>query len=916
MKVTIVRFRSYVEKRTFTIPNFEIALISGISGSGKTTLLEAIAWCLYGSMQHIYPNESSPSSSLQTSVVIELPEAGGITISRCRPPDVLTVGLPCGKALVGDAATAYIVSSFGSKALWYGSSYISQGVRSPLVTLSNSEKFDLLRELTFGGEDQKETETPDYYIQRVEAQIDTVKQHLAVENAKYNCSMQVYEQGVKSNHQCIDLWGLRARSQEVVDSLSNAYILEAGRLHDAKQAYQSARDIETTIRTIEAEIASMDQRLQVLIDTTPDIKPLLLEFDRLTALCSKYSHQVTISDNLELLNKRRRVLPYMVIHDNVDTDALQRSLLEMRSVYVKLAQLMVPPAALQDTIARYIKVINDETSKSTAYTAWAYETKCNMDAYSAQAKCYDVEYAAKQEHAKAKHYAAVQLQNEVIRSNKDILQEYEGNVLLRKTMISLGKMREDLVADYAQNEVKFKNTQDKLAAHQVLVDADTIVWNGISTQPLTSSAVRDKIHTQQMVLAEESCPHCQMGVTFKEGKLHRGHATPDARTHASSLILVLEGIAHNLHELATLHTNLVYDESNLCKQVIAGPIVVPPEPALPVYQAVPICEMHKVPYDPPCRLVMAPQPVNGSDMTVTNCILRDLQSITVPPMPYVDVEAHLKSIGCKSMFHELSAQITALEQTVVASDVDIGYLNLSLAVVESQANEVRGKVQLITLLQSQVMRVVPEAPAVSSDVLAVQIAALTRDVVALQATISAGQIVIILDAQKSFLHEHHVKIMYYASYEASLLRLKVMIAEVATSAMDSVVNSINETANAILRDLFDEGIRVQLATHKVLKTKDKTKLQVNLQIRHKGTEYDSPSHLSGGEQDRISLALTLALAKANGTPFILLDECMASLNAELREKSLKVLRHHFTNKTILHICHEIVNGNHDSTIEV
>ncbi len=118
-----------------------------------------------------------------------------------------------------------------------------------------------------------------------------------------------------------------------------------------------------------------------------------------------------------------------------------------------------------------------------------------------------------------------------------------------------------------------------------------------------------------------------------------------------------------------------------------------------------------------------------------------------------------------------------------------------------------------------------------------------------------------------------------------------------------------------MEELFEDEIYIKLDTHKTLKKGDK-KLQVNLQIEYRGHVYDNANQLSGGENTRISFAITLALAKIIGTPFLLLDECMANLNEELREKSFKILKKYFHNVTILHICHEIVKGTHDSVIYV
>ena len=53
------------------------------------------------------------------------------------------------------------------------------------------------------------------------------------------------------------------------------------------------------------------------------------------------------------------------------------------------------------------------------------------------------------------------------------------------------------------------------------------------------------------------------------------------------------------------------------------------------------------------------------------------------------------------------------------------------------------------------------------------------------------------------------------------------------------------------------------------------------------------------------------------SPFLLLDECMASLNSELREKCLILLKESCSeDKIVIDVCHESVEGYHDYITKV
>ena len=77
--------------------------------------------------------------------------------------------------------------------------------------------------------------------------------------------------------------------------------------------------------------------------------------------------------------------------------------------------------------------------------------------------------------------------------------------------------------------------------------------------------------------------------------------------------------------------------------------------------------------------------------------------------------------------------------------------------------------------------------------------------------------------------------------------------------------------------------------------------------------------LSGGEKDRISLALTVALACVNPSPVLFLDECMSSLNTDLRENCIDALKKFVvaqTGKTIINIEHSGIEGYYDNVISI
>lgn len=139
------------------------------------------------------------------------------------------------------------------------------------------------------------------------------------------------------------------------------------------------------------------------------------------------------------------------------------------------------------------------------------------------------------------------------------------------------------------------------------------------------------------------------------------------------------------------------------------------------------------------------------------------------------------------------------------------------------------------------------------------------------------------------------------------------IKKLSIEPMERIIEVINNRLNEHLDTLFTETpIRVILSLFRQStgsKRDSFLKIVVNLQVYHGENNYPNINHLSGGEADRVSLALTLTLAEIFGSPILLLDECMASLDSELREACLGIIKGLSGNKiTVIDVCHETVDG--------
>lgn len=152
----------------------------------------------------------------------------------------------------------------------------------------------------------------------------------------------------------------------------------------------------------------------------------------------------------------------------------------------------------------------------------------------------------------------------------------------------------------------------------------------------------------------------------------------------------------------------------------------------------------------------------------------------------------------------------------------------------------------------------------------------------------------------------------------SLVKLREL-RKVLVDAECSLLNSTIAVANTILEDvctmLFDSPITVRLNLSKTTKTTKTTKSGVFLSVNYQGIDYEGVQGLSGGETDRVSLALLLALTSMNRFPLLLLDEPFSALDDASRGRCISAIRQ-YANKGVLCINHEDNEAAYDCAVDV
>lgn len=146
------------------------------------------------------------------------------------------------------------------------------------------------------------------------------------------------------------------------------------------------------------------------------------------------------------------------------------------------------------------------------------------------------------------------------------------------------------------------------------------------------------------------------------------------------------------------------------------------------------------------------------------------------------------------------------------------------------------------------------------------------------------------------------------------------IHETESIALTQCIDSINYHINDYLEKFFpNDSMLVDIVPFKEKSGKsvkiENTELKpgINIKVCYKGEEVELTS-LSGGEYDRVSLAIMLSFNHICKSNMILLDESIASLDTELTNEILEKLKDGLINKRIIVVAHQLGTGLFDQIV--
>lgn len=877
MRLTICGFRCYQEEKVIEFPDSGVLLLKGASGSGKSTLLTAIAWILYGGVQHVYPH-LNPNAKCYG--ILEFP---GLTIRRQKRPELLTVIHSSGR-LEDAVAQSYIDSRFGPKNVWFATSYIPQGSKSLLISASQADKMSLLMDLSFS------TENPDAILDRIDQELTTTKIRFETDKNTLERECQEFTT-LQSRYQLPESVRMTPEKKEQTQIRLQSLIEEKPRMQQRVNAYfaqKGQRDL----------LASQLQQLPTLPDL-PDRTPIEAQLIQ-TRQELQTLHQAELSRRwLELTEKRRLISP------NLD------------------AELQEMEAALQN-LRRYQKwqILNQRLQELSIQ-----QFPPNLDNL---LKTKQSELSVWQQFQR--------LQSDLPMGGREMT---DVEVLEIQSQCEAWNRQQQLGIPPEQIPVVLAELERRAAfSSQVPMAKEIQSLAAFASFSTNVSEIQEKILRMEMSLDVHRCPKCQTSLRLVNGALGVANSSPCS----------IEKINQAKQELQQRTKALRYQQLTTqlpnWSEIVAIQPLTPPElfrlQHLRSWKPVPTPTMtleelqrHRKYTSIQNQIkLLGPIPQTNPGPIVEE-LQKQLRAQQMWEMQFNQVSQELKQIGnptpTTDIESELIQKIEHLQQqrqqrqqldyaiqqmspptTIVMSGVSktLPELESEIKRLETELKEIdqlRIQKETLELRRQDLLRQLDGFQL--DDSLPAQLNDMTTEIEILTKALTDADIYEQLVQRYLKLQEMQQHVQNCWNRLGTLIALKETAQEVECATLQETVDSMNLVFEDVGNSIFDDPITIKLNLFKNLKTKDRVKPSVNFNILYKGGEYDNVNQLSGGEQDRVSVAVSIGLSRMSSSPILILDETIATLDAGAKDNVIKTLRHLIgVNKLVILVSHDVVEG--------
>lgn len=984
-------------------------LLSGRSGDGKTTVFLALAWCLYGglrgsslkpvaSVSHacdtyderpacdapcgdalsvadamfaIQKFSAGPAATV-VILIVDMPNGENAIVRRKAAATSAVEVEISGRVLKGDAATGWIEHAFGTRNLWMASSYLAQGGRNPILSLTNAEKFALLFELTFGtpitsssdevGTADDNELSPVPFIATLAAAASTARSAAATAATKVASARDRFDSVVSrmknkvdtseiTKERCDMLEASAAKAAALVEAASStaskirAWEKAKTMSLIAKDARDAANDAAEKAKIALTSLEKWKQSKQDVIDSTSRYESAKQRAATLRAMLAraKQEKEVLKAARENVDRARSEAVRCSTLADQMTKMAKVSGIYEFeyaptdRKLHIDTWKSV---ESFRKVLYRYnIFSSADIRRIATLFSSEKYVNKCQ--------RCIGVQALT------ALRLLAVWMVNHV----------EETTATARRSTRQL----------WRKLGVKPPSAKD-------VINKDNLIR--LSTLLKSEASARRRIENNGCDICVE-CPKCRSTVSMSSAKtVVRAPEWLEAETlHLPIKSDEIEQIAADVVETAEA-VGAVTDAVEMCGnlgskmisfteeancEVSKDLIMLADEVVANVWGDGVDIIADRIPcgdeiiefYTEAKEEVKFIDQRNYEEAVFTICLSDDnyeyvssfafdLAVIEVPTRGQIAAAvadakaANAASVSAEATISTLSISEqgeTEMEKDIVRADLDVHEASLDVAKfasIDSVAVSKKAAAEALeaealslnkraVLLEKAAREAVCEAGGDYND----DYAASSKVVESVgKLSVAATEAATLsLNFREVFCAKEQLDLALVAAKKAEEwalagARAVRTISDTASKVITTTLDSLTSTTNAVLSDIFppDTPMHVRLdMTHSATRATTNSLSAggtVSLSILYRGSIYDGAGLLSGGENDRLSLALTIALSANLRCPFILLDECMSSLDDETQDLCFDAIRKYLPGKTVVNVSHSAVSGAYDANVTV
>lgn len=868
MYLKIVKFRCY-DRYIIDIPDNQSILLSGPTGAGKSSIMYAIKWALYGNIKHIDPHSSERS---KTKIKLRMRKNNKtddqITIVRRRNPGHLKV-IDNDMTFIMKEAQNHIDSIFGTEKLWSSINFIEQGMRCGFLSLSQSDRLAILSNIIFGDSD------PNEVVEKIRNHSSKNRDHYLKAIGKYD---NIYD---RCKHLISEFRRYFKTNIYNADDINNSTTISSAEIYDNIKKYETIiANVTDNKMQITILKSNMESKLKYINTMRRQTETLIKKWNNNMESCPE-----NIDHNLKYFIASTSEQLY------IDIEKLKKCVDYINEISEKnrdeISNLKVQSNKVNDNIKHKSRLthINNELG---CLCKWPYEIQPT------EADAID---AAKYER-QTNDDISILINHNIIKSGNEYIERNMSNI----------KANVDIILNECYNIQKF---QDKKAIYDKIIEISEKLskfCNIIALDELENrkNELLDLLKRKEDEMVIYDCPQCNTKLSLKNGQLiinnkqQCHHSISEIKRNLNTInadITNANSHAKFFEQLSQMKILIGDDDAfNQCAQIFKRKIDFRSNQRK-------INDLEKIGYEP--YPIPSSKQINDALKAINlQSQISYISSIidnTMPDQQVIKTKINdlTKIINLSATLNDISIELISRYNEYI--NVDDEYQKLKDALNIKMNNE-----HIDTVINNFDCEIKSYRDKIIEQKLKIDELKLLHQISNEYNELSNAK----FDVDE--------KMEYFVGCEKLIaLALRVWYVKI-----ESTLGTINNDIEQIISMIFDEPIEVVLESLRTGKEvtgrkriTDKTAQKIGLRVSYHGRVCDALNYFSGGEGDRISIALNLALNKCVNSPLLMLDESLASLDSDNKIAAINVITQFaHTNKcTVIVVQHEGSLSAYDKT---